>query len=148
MNEEKVDQIKKLSSLLDSQFIGPFGIRFGLDAIIGLIPVVGDFITSGLSLYIIIQATQLGCPPSLILRMAGNVLIDNLFDTLPLVGNFFDFYWKSNDRNLRLLQDFKQNPKGVTSRSRLMLFFVCFFILFILAITAASSVLLIKSLLD
>ena len=89
---QKLQRLKKLSVLMDSQFAGPFGFKFGLDGLLGFIPLVGDFVTSFISLYIVLQAALLGCGPSVILRMGLNILIENLIDVLPVFGNFFDFF--------------------------------------------------------
>lgn len=106
---------------MDSKFIGPFGIRFGLDGIIGLIPFVGDFIGSAISLYIMIQAGSMGCSPAVLVRMGLNLLIENVIEMIPFAGNVFDFFWKANNKNIALLESHTLNPKGATNQSRLVL---------------------------
>lgn len=120
-----VTSLKDLSVLLDSQFKGPFGIRFGWDALLGLIPVIGDVLTSCLSFYIIIRAAFLGCGPSTLLRMLLNVLLENLFDLIPVLGNFFDFFWKANLKNVELLKRHLEQPEKVRLQSRLILIAIC-----------------------
>jgi hypothetical protein len=78
--------------------------RIGLDPIVGLIPGLGDLITAGLSAYIIIEAHRLGAPASIVWRMIANVGIDALVGAIPLLGDAFDFAWKCNARNMRLLE--------------------------------------------
>lgn len=124
MQSQKVYHLRKLSTLMDSQYSGPFGYKFGLDGIIGLIPVLGDFVTTSISVYIVFQGAMLGCAPSTILRMGLNILIENLADMLPVVGNIFDFIWKSNNKNIDLIEQHLQNPQAATLRSRLTLGFV------------------------
>src|SRR6478672_8993607 len=69
--------------------------RFGLDGIIGLVPSVGDTLTSLASFYILLAAVRYGVPKITLLRMALNIGIDYLLGTIPLVGDAFDFFWKS-----------------------------------------------------
>jgi hypothetical protein len=144
--DQKVYRLKKLSFLMDSQFSGPFGFKFGLDGVLGLIPVVGDFITSFISLYIIFQAALLGCGPSVILRMGLNILIENLIDVLPVLGNVCDFIWKANNKNIVLIEQHVSNPVTTTLKSRLTLGLVAFVLLAILIGSVALTIYLFKSL--
>lgn len=116
-----LDQLKKVSKLLDSQFEGPLGIKFGLDGILGFVPVVGDLVTTCVSLYIIVRSAKLGCSPTTLLRMAGNVALENLADSVPIVGNFFDIFWKANNKNVALLEAHIENPHHVTMKSRILI---------------------------
>jgi hypothetical protein len=81
------------------------GIRFGLDGLIGLFPVIGDAITTALSLFIVHEAYQLGAPGHVIVRMLGNVALDGALGAVPLVGDAFDVLWRANRRNVRLLTE-------------------------------------------
>ncbi len=134
-NISKLGHLKSIATLLDSKFKGPFGTRFGIDAILGLVPFVGDFATTGFSLYILIQSANLGCSPSTIIRMALNIGIDNIFSAIPVLGNVFDFIWKSNTKNLALLESHLANPKSVIIRSRLILIAVLIVLVSFLALT-------------
>ncbi|TQV81782.1 DUF4112 domain-containing protein [Denitrobaculum tricleocarpae] len=99
-------QLERLAGLLDSQFgIPGTKLRFGLDAILGLLPGVGDSVGALLSLYIVAQAWAKGAPFTLILRMLWNILVDTVIGAVPLVGDLFDAAYKSNNRNVRLLKD-------------------------------------------
>jgi Domain of unknown function (DUF4112) len=103
---ERIARLDALASLLDTAFIVPgTQIRFGVDALIGLIPGIGDAITTLLALYIVREARELGAPRLLIMRMLGNVAIDGLFGAVPLVGDAFDVAWRANRRNIKLLRD-------------------------------------------
>lgn len=94
-----------LASLLDDVFHVPgTGIRFGLDPVIGLIPGVGDLITSVASFLIILAAWQRRMPKVTMARMVANVAIDTLVGAIPIAGDAFDVAWKSNRKNLALLQ--------------------------------------------
>ena len=97
--------IRLLSRWTDSVFEIPgLGWRFGLDPLLGLFPFVGDIATSVISLYILTVAKQMNVPRSTLLRMGLNVGVDYVVGAIPLVGNLFDFAWKANDRNLKLLE--------------------------------------------
>lgn len=90
---------------MDDLFRVPvLGWRFGLDALIGLIPGVGDTATSLVSFYILAAAVRYRVPKITLLRMGLNIGLDYAFGSLPLVGDFFDAWWKSNQRNLDLLK--------------------------------------------
>ncbi len=94
-----------ISSLLDNQFkIGRF--EFGLDPIIGLIPGIGDALGLLFSLYLLFIGWQMKIPSSALLTMLKNILLDFLIGSLPVVGDFADFFYKSNKMNLRILEDY------------------------------------------
>lgn len=144
----KMSHLRKLSVLLDSQFIGPFGFRFGIDGLIGLIPFVGDFASTIISFYIIFQAAMMGCSPSVILRMGLNVLFDNLLDAFPGLGIFFDFFWKSNNKNIQIIEQHLVSPRTATVRSRLTLGFVAFSLIAVFIASISLTIFIFKSLLD
>jgi hypothetical protein len=94
-----------LAGLLDDRFQIPgTDIRFGLDAIIGLIPGVGDAISASLASYLIWRAHQLGASKLTLLRMGGNMAVDTVLGAVPVVGDLFDVKFRSNRRNLELLR--------------------------------------------
>ena len=104
--EERVARLDVLANLLDTAFILPgTNVRFGFDALIGLVPGVGDAITTAISLYIVLEARQLGAPAHLILRMLANVVVDGFVGAVPLVGDAFDVLWRANRRNVWLLRE-------------------------------------------
>ena len=80
------------------------GWRFGLDALIGLIPGFGDTASSLASFYILANAVRYGVPKITLLRMGLNLGIDYVVGSLPFVGDLFDAWWKSNRKNLELLR--------------------------------------------
>jgi len=97
--------LKYLATWLDNVFVVPgTKLRFGLDPIIGLIPIVGDLATTIIALYIISAAAQMQVPKSTLARMGLNIVIDSVVGAIPLVGNIFDFAWKANALNLQLLE--------------------------------------------
>jgi Domain of unknown function (DUF4112) len=100
----RIARIDALATLLDTALVIPgTGIRFGLDALIGFFPFLGDTITTALSLFIVHEAYQLGAPGHVIARMLGNVALDGVLGAVPLVGDVFDVLWRANRRNVRLL---------------------------------------------
>lgn len=99
---DDVAKLRKLEQRLDRQF-SIFGFRFGLDGVVGLVPVVGDAFTGVLGLYIILEARRLGARRWTIVRMLGNWGLDFGLGAVPVVGDIFDFAFKSNSKNLRLL---------------------------------------------
>ena len=90
---------------MDDMFRVPvLGWRFGLDALIGLVPGLGDTSTALVSFYILAAAVRYRVPKITMLRMGLNIGIDYVFGALPVVGDFADAWWKSNRKNLELLQ--------------------------------------------
>lgn len=110
LSEQKLQPIKiderldRLSWLMDDLIRVPgLGWRFGLDAIVGLIPGFGDTATTLVSFYILASAVRYRVPKVTLLRMGMNIGIDYLVGSLPLVGDIFDAWWKSNQMNVELL---------------------------------------------
>ncbi len=100
--EEGLDN---LSHYLDGLFRIPgTGWRFGLDSLIGLIPNVGDTLTSFASFYILFAGVRYGVPKITLLRMAFNIGLDYLVGTIPFIGDAFDFVWKANKQNMDLIR--------------------------------------------
>jgi hypothetical protein len=121
MNNSSPTDLKKLAEFLDSKFRLPGGIRIGWDGIIGFIPGIGDFVTNLVSLYIIFRAAMLGCPPSVLMRMGLNVLLDNVFDLVPVLGNFFDIFYKSNLRNIEVIERYQASPQPTVRSARMVI---------------------------
>ena len=100
--ERSLDQ---LSRAMDGLFRIPgTGWRIGLDALVGLVPGVGDFATTAVSLYILAAGVRYRVPKVTLLRMAANIGVDYLFGAIPVVGDLFDAAWKSNQMNVDLLR--------------------------------------------
>jgi hypothetical protein len=96
--------IRQLADWLDTRFVIPgTNLRFGLDSLIGLVPGLGDAVTALLSLYIVKRAYELRAPGWLIARMLANTAIDSVLGAIPLFGDLFDFAFRSNTKNIRLL---------------------------------------------
>ncbi len=94
-----------LADMLDARWRVPgTSIRFGADALVGLVPVLGDAASGLVSLYIVSRARDHGAGSGLIARMLGNVVLDTLAGSVPILGSVFDIYFKANKRNIRLLR--------------------------------------------
>jgi len=115
--EEELARLDRLALLLDSKWAIP-GTRltFGVDALAGLVPGAGDIATGLVSAHIIREATRLGIPKPLLARMIGNVALDVVVGTVPLLGSVFDLFFKANRRNMRLLRRHLEEQAGRSQR--------------------------------
>lgn len=113
------ERLNWLAWLLDSSIPIP-GTRLtiGLDALIGLFPVIGDAVGVVLSSYIVREAAALGVPGSILARMAFNVALEGLVGVIPLAGDVFDAAYKANQRNVRLLNAWLDAPHDAQRSSR------------------------------
>jgi len=98
-------RVEALEQVLERSFRIP-GVNYpvGLDAIVGLVPVVGDLITAAMGAYIVWEGKNLGMPKWKLWRMAGNVAVDTALGAVPLVGDAFDLVFRSNTRNLKIIR--------------------------------------------
>jgi hypothetical protein len=117
------ERLARLAWLLDSSIPIP-GTRFtiGLDALIGLFPVIGDAIGVFLSSYIVREAAALGVSRSILARMVFNVALEGLVGMIPLAGDVFDAAYKANQRNVRLLNAWLEHPREAQRSSRAFMF--------------------------
>ena len=105
-DEIEIAALEDLARLLDTRWSIPgTNVRFGVDALIGLVPGLGDAASGLVSAYLVYRVAQLGAPPLLIARMAGNVALDTVVGSVPLVGSVFDVFFRANRRNIRLLRN-------------------------------------------
>jgi hypothetical protein len=103
--EQRIARIEAIAKLLDVAFVLPgTNIRYGIDGLIGLIPVVGDIITTAISLWLVREARALGAPWYITARMLGNVAVDGVVGIVPFAGDAFDVMFRANMRNVRLLR--------------------------------------------
>lgn len=101
-----LSNLDSLAKLMDAQFLIPgTNIRFGLDAIIGLLPGAGDFATFLVSGYMVIILAKNGASGFVLARMTANILIDALIGSIPILGDIFDVAFKANQRNIRLMRE-------------------------------------------
>ena len=98
-------RLEAMELLLERAFTVPgTNMRVGLDAIVGLVPVIGDLVTTAMGAWMVWEARNLGMSKFHLARMAGNVGVDTVIGAIPLVGDLFDFAFRSNTRNLRILK--------------------------------------------
>lgn len=103
---ERIEQLRKLAELMDGVFVVPgTKIQFGLDAIIGLVPGIGDVVCGALSLWLIREAQRIGAPKWLVAKMIWNVAVEVGIGAVPVVGDLFDVAWKANRKNIQMLSD-------------------------------------------
>lgn len=99
------DRLASLARLLDSSIRVPgTSFSFGLDSILSIVPVVGSFVGAGVSAYVIIEAWRLGAPRSTLAAMLGNIGIDTVLGSVPVLGFVFDAVYKANNRNVAILR--------------------------------------------
>jgi hypothetical protein len=114
---EVEEGLESLSRYLDGLFKIP-GVnwKFGIDALVGLIPNFGDLATSLISFYILVAGVRYGVPKITLLRMAFNIGLDYVIGIIPFAGDLFDFFWRSNKRNIDLIRERATGKgKGTTS---------------------------------
>ena len=98
-------RVEMMEQVLERALVLPgIGRRVGLDAIVGLIPVVGDVLTAAMGAWIVWEARNLGMSRWQIARMSANVGVDTLIGAVPLVGDLFDLAFRSNSRNLKIIR--------------------------------------------
>jgi hypothetical protein len=109
----RLAQARALAKLLDRAFRVPgTNITFGADAILGLIPGGGDLAGAIFSGWLILLGSRMGIPRHVLMRMIANVAIDTIGGSVPVLGDLFDVAWKSNTKNLEMLERFADSPSG------------------------------------
>jgi hypothetical protein len=109
--ETPLGRLETLAWVLDSSIAVPgTNFRIGIDALIGLVPVLGDVIGVAFSTYILVMAAKMGVPRVTLLRMGFNVTLEAVVGVIPFVGDAFDFVWKANKRNVELLRAHVTDP--------------------------------------
>ncbi len=136
------DSLERLGWLMDDLIRIPgLGWRFGLDAIIGLVPGFGDTATSLVSFYILASAVRYRVPKITLMRMGLNLGIDYVVGSLPLVGDLFDAWWKSNQRNVALLSERATVSAGEARQGKLSdWLFVGLIILLLIGLAVGAAV--------
>lgn len=103
--EQRFARIDALAKLLDVAFVLPgTKVRYGIDGLIGLIPIIGDLFTTAISLWIVREARALGAPRYVVARMLANVALDGVVGLVPFAGDAFDVMFRANMRNMRILK--------------------------------------------
>ncbi len=137
---EVEESLDTLAFYLDDLFrIPAVGWRFGLDAIIGLIPNVGDTITSLTSFYILVAGVRYGVPKITLLRMAFNIGLDYLVGSIPFIGDAFDFFWKANKQNMDLIRERATGKGNGTASDYIFVFGIILVLILILIASIVAS---------
>jgi hypothetical protein len=106
LNEEKLLRLKLLSKRLDDSIKIPgTNQKFGIDAIVGIIPILGDFIGVIFSVYIMYSGIKMGVSSKIVKKMAANIAIEFIIGSMPIIGDIFDALWKANKRNVELIEE-------------------------------------------
>ena len=138
-------RLTRLAWLLDNSIPVPgTPYRIGLDAIIGLVPGLGDVVGVLLSSYIVREAARLGAPPSVLTRMAFNVAVEGLVGLVPVLGDVFDAAWKANQRNLTLLEAHVREPRRSVRSSRVFVAVLITALVGFIVLTGAAAILLMR----
>jgi hypothetical protein len=134
--DDRLARIRAITRALDDA-VGIPGtrMRFGLDPLIGLVPGLGDLVSAALSGYIVLTGMQLGASRAVVIRMIANVALDTLVGSVPVLGDLFDAGWKSNRRNMTLIEQQLAMPEETRRASRLT---IAIGVLVLVAIAAAG----------
>ncbi len=131
--------MRAYARLLDSSIGLPGGFRIGLDGIIGLVPGVGDAIAGLMSGYLVYHAHKAGASYPVLLRMLVNVGLEMVVGAIPIIGDVFDFVFKANERNMRLLEAEQADQKKTKRRSAALISLIGL-VLFVAIISLAALV--------
>lgn len=143
--EQSKNKLNKLAWLMDNSFRIPgTQMRFGVDGIIGLIPGIGDAIGAFISSHIMSQAAQMGVPKSILLKMAFNVALDALLGIIPVLGDVSDLIWKANQKNVKLLSDYVEQPQKTVTYSNFFVGMVGFLVVGLVVLIGVFGFLLMR----
>jgi Domain of unknown function (DUF4112) len=107
-----LSEVEAIAWLLDNSIPVPgTGRRFGIDAIIGFVPVVGDLVSGGIGLFVVWRGSRMGLPRVVVARMLANTAIDMAIGAIPFIGDAFDLWFKANTRNLGLMRRHLEQPE-------------------------------------
>ena len=140
-NRRALERLRLLARLFEQAFTIPgTRIRFGLDALFGLIPGVGDIAGGLVAVYALRVARNMGAPPVVQMHMLMNIALDALIGMIPLLGDIFDFVFEAQTMNLELLERWLDTPDRQTRRSRRGLVLIPLAILIIFATITALAI--------
>jgi hypothetical protein len=129
---KKLKWVESVARLMDSQFQIPgTRLRFGLDPIIGLVPFLGDISTFAVSSALVLTMARHGASRHLVIRMVVNIILDLVIGSIPLLGAIFDFAFKANERNVRLLKAHYEEGKYHGKGTGFLLIIVCILLFFL-----------------
>jgi len=145
--DDDLERVRRLARLLDTAIHVPgTRIRFGLDAIVGLVPGVGDIASSFMSGYIVLASARRGVPAWVVARMILNLGVDTLVGSVPLVGDLFDVGFRANVRNAALLERHLGEPGATKRSSKLAVFAAVAGVVILAAAGIGLAVLMVRGL--
>ena len=114
---KRIARLDTIATILDTAFFIPgINVRFGVDSLIGIVPAIGDAVTTAMSLWLVHEAYHIGAPRRIIVRMLRNVVIDGWIGAVPIVGDVFDVMWRANRRNMHILRDWLEREGSIAGR--------------------------------
>ncbi|MBD2327622.1 DUF4112 domain-containing protein [Alkalinema sp. FACHB-956] len=142
--DQALQRVRAVGQLLDNAIAIPgTNYRVGLDPLLGLLPGGGDMVGIVVSAYIVLEAARFGVPKSTLIRMVLNILLDSSVGAIPVVGDLFDFAWKSNSRNVALLESHVTNGTLQRKVDRRFIFVLAIVLLLIVLSFAALATLVV-----
>jgi hypothetical protein len=140
------EHLDYIAALLDDMFRIPgTRIRFGLDALIGWIPGIGDAAAGIASFFIVFAAWRRGVQSITLVRMIANVLLETTLGAIPVAGDVFHVFWKANRRNYRLLIREREQPAAHTRRDWMFLSIILFMVVAAAAIPVAILIWILRT---
>ena len=141
----KLNHLRRLSYLWDRSLSVPgTNFRFGIESLVGVLPVGGDIVGMVLSTYILLQAAQLGLPKAVLVRMVLNIVLDGVVGAIPLLGDLFDTAWKANTKNVNLLEAHLRSPQSSRNADRWFFFVLFAGLMLIMVALSAVGVIIIR----
>ena len=141
--DSRLTRVRVLARALDSAVPIPgTSMRFGLDPILGLVPGLGDLAGAALSGYIVLAGIRMGVSRSGVVRMLANIAIDTFVGSVPVVGDLFDAGWKSNNRNVALIERHMADPDTTRSANRWVILGAVVLLLILVSAGIAASTML------
>ena len=139
--DRDIQRVRQLARVLDTAIEIPvIRVRLGADALLGLVPGAGDAVSAGLAAYPVIVAVRHRLPRTLVVRLLGNIALDAIVGTVPLIGDLFDIGFKANARNHQLLVRYAEQPLRAGRESRVLLWLAIGAMILLITALAALSV--------
>ena len=138
-------RLRRLSYLLDDVIRIPgTPYRIGIDPLLDVLPIGGDFLGTAFSAYIVLEAARLGVPRAALVQMVLNILLDTVISTVPVLGTVVDATWKANRKNIALLQEHLDIPQPGKKADWLFIALLLGGLLLAVVVMAAISVMLLR----
>jgi hypothetical protein len=143
--DDKLAAVRAIARVMDTAIELPGGIKLGLDSVLGLLPGVGDAISSAIGGYIVMVAAKMGVPKAVVWRMVMNLGVDAVVGVIPFAGDLLDVAWKANSKNVRLLEQALADPKAARRSSSWMLVWLALAVVLLASGSAVVTWLIIRA---